>query len=185
MAATGSARVAHIMGQKIPGISGRTNEALVASFQAEMNGRVEKAHDEALEDCCGKFHLLDEATPVVQAVKDMYSKLNRFGGMSEGTHAQLLCVLAKGLAAFDMEGHICDFSGDEVLFEMDKEMLGLLDSIRSDGNVDDADTWRPMLGEIAELFACSTYKKFQAYGLFEFENMRLRRGSVALSMLAR
>lgn len=161
-------------------------EALVTSFRADMAGHLKKAKKEAMKACDGKTHILNESEPVVEAVKDMHSKLKTFDNMSECTHARLICILAEALADFELEGKNEDFSGDEVLCELDKEMLGLLGSIRSKGNVDDVDnTWRPVLGQIAKLFTCSTYKRFQAYGLFEFDGMCLQSGEVAATMLAR
>jgi len=143
------------------------------SLRKKMRKNIDEAHGQAWEDCCGKEHLIDEATPTVNCIEALFAETQDWN-VNDCTRIKMICMLAEGLSSFDPEGKIYDFEGEQVLEIFDSIVFKLLESeiVNKDQNV---------LKSVEKYFSNSYWKHFQDYGLFEL--ISLQSGLVASELL--
>jgi hypothetical protein len=127
---------------------------------------VERAQNAAEARVGGKFHLLDEATPVLDVVDRFADEI--CAQQQHNSLAKLGDLVTVGgfLRSFSPEGKIYDFAGDDVANKLDEAvrscMEGLSAAERAQLRTDD-----DLAVSLAFAFAPELFKSFQSYGLFE------------------
>ena len=167
---------------------------VVQAFVREVKMEMGKARELAVECCSGKFHMIDEAGPVIRVIDRFFQRMEH--REPEKTceirgKLTMLVVLMTSLTQFNPEGKIYYFDGDRVANAMDKYVCALLDAIADcpkteDGVRDMKGKWsegtRLLLTRIDTLFRDGpAFAEHKRYGLFEA--LELNAGKKALSIL--
>jgi hypothetical protein len=138
------------------------------SLSERLQIEVERACNAAAAEVGHKFHLLDEANPVVGVVArfadEIYPQHNSLAKLDD------LVTVGGFLRSFSPEGKIYDFAGDDVANKLDEAvrscMEGLSAAERAQLRTDDE-----LAVALAFAFAPELFARFKDYGLFD--NLKL------------
>eukprot|EP00899_Mesostigma_viride_P023320 jgi/Mesvir1/4172/Mv17193-RA.1 len=152
------------------------SQAQLVLLKSEMEKALARAKADAEAACCGKWHLLDEANPVCDAVADMLETPREH--LDQLTLMEWYVFMAECLTKFEPDGKIYDFKGSDVVNDLNRELCKLLEGLPAD---EDLSGYKAVLTRIGEVFSNKFWKSYQDYGLFD--DIQLSCGDLARKLL--